>query len=163
MLAEIICIGDEILIGQVVNTNATFISKELNKIGIEVLKVTSISDDTENIKNSLKSAMEKSDLVLITGGLGPTHDDVTKKALLSLFDCKLFFLKDRHNKLEKKFNKQIPESQSEILEISSSVRILSTRVFIFPIWRASMNKVSPLRSLPLCVLSSVKNHKQTGI
>ena len=64
MLAEIICIGDEILIGQVVNTNATFLSQELNKIGIEVLQVTSISDNIENIKDSLKSAMEKSDLVL---------------------------------------------------------------------------------------------------
>ena len=89
MLAEIICVGDEILIGQVVNTNATFISKELNKIGIEVLKVTSISDDTENIKNSLKIAMEKSDLVLITGGLGPTNDDKTKIALCQFFNDKL--------------------------------------------------------------------------
>ena len=66
MLAEIICIGDEILIGQVVNTNATFLSQELSKIGIEVLQVTSISDNIENIKDSLKSAMKKSDLVIIT-------------------------------------------------------------------------------------------------
>ena len=81
MLAEIICIGDEILIGQIVNTNATFLSQELSKIGIEVLQVTSISDNIEKIKNSLKSAMEKSDLVVITGGLGPTNDDKTKIAL----------------------------------------------------------------------------------
>ena len=89
MLAEIICIGDEILIGQVVNTNATFLSKELNKIGIEVLQVTSISDDLENIKKSLKNAMEKSDLVVITGGLGPTNDDKTKIALCEFFNDKL--------------------------------------------------------------------------
>ena len=89
MLAEIICIGDEILIGQVVNTNATFLSKELSKIGIEVLRVTSISDNIEKIKNSLKSAMEKSDLVIITGGLGPTNDDKTKIALCEFFNDKL--------------------------------------------------------------------------
>ena len=89
MLAEIICIGDEILIGQVVNTNATFLSQELSKIGIEVLQVTSISDNIEKIKNSLKSAMEKSDLVVITGGLGPTNDDKTKIALCEFFNDKL--------------------------------------------------------------------------
>ena len=89
MLAEIICIGDEILIGQVVNTNATFLSQELNKIGIEVLQVTSISDNIENIKDSLKSAMKKSDLVIITGGLGPTNDDKTKIALCEFFNEKV--------------------------------------------------------------------------
>ena len=89
MLAEIICIGDEILIGQVVNTNATFLSKQLNKIGIEVLQVTSISDNIENIKNSLNSAMKKADLVIITGGLGPTNDDKTKIALCEFFNDNL--------------------------------------------------------------------------
>ena len=71
------------------NTNATFLSKELSKIGIEVLRVTSISDNIEKIKNSLKSAMEKSDLVVITGGLGPTNDDKTKIALCEFFNDKL--------------------------------------------------------------------------
>ena len=89
MLAEIICIGDEILIGQVVNTNATYLSKELNKIGVQVLQITSISDDIKKIKNSLKNAMEKSDLVIITGGLGPTNDDKTKIALCEFFNDKL--------------------------------------------------------------------------
>ncbi|MBT8263151.1 MAG: competence/damage-inducible protein A [Bacteroidia bacterium] len=78
MLAEIITIGDEILIGQIVDTNSAFISKELNKIGVQVYQITSIQDDREHILQALKDAKEHADLVLVTGGLGPTKDDITK-------------------------------------------------------------------------------------
>ncbi len=114
MLAEIICIGDEILIGQVVNTNATFLSKELNKIGIEVLQVTAISDDIENIKNSLKNAMEKSDLVVITGGLGPTNDDKTKIALCEFFNDKLISNPDVLEHIKKIFKEYVKMPINEL-------------------------------------------------
>jgi nicotinamide-nucleotide amidase len=78
MLAEIITIGDEILIGQIVDTNSAFISKALNKIGVQVYQITSIQDDREHILQALKDAQHHVDLVLVTGGLGPTKDDITK-------------------------------------------------------------------------------------
>ena len=79
MLAEIITIGDEILIGQIVDTNSAFMSTELNKVGIQVYQITSIQDDKNHILEALTSASSRVDLVLITGGLGPTKDDITKR------------------------------------------------------------------------------------
>lgn len=81
MKAAIVTIGDEILIGQIVDTNSGFIAKCLNKIGIEVNEMLSISDDKKHILETLLSLQNKFDLVIITGGLGPTKDDITKKTL----------------------------------------------------------------------------------
>ncbi|WP_372751025.1 competence/damage-inducible protein A [Labilibaculum sp.] len=89
MQAEIITIGDEILIGQIVDTNSAWMAKELNNIGIHVGKITSISDQKEDIVSSLQQAMNRVSLVLITGGLGPTNDDITKKTLSDLFEMSL--------------------------------------------------------------------------
>jgi len=89
MLAEIITIGDEILIGQVVDTNSAFISKELNKIGVQVYQITSIQDDREHILEAFTNAKNNADLVLITGGLGPTKDDITKRIFCEFFDDEL--------------------------------------------------------------------------
>ncbi|RDY57655.1 competence/damage-inducible protein A [Flagellimonas nanhaiensis] len=81
MQAEIITIGDEILIGQIVDTNSAFIAKELNKIGVSVYQITSVQDDHDHIWNALEEAGKRSSVVIITGGLGPTKDDITKKTL----------------------------------------------------------------------------------
>ncbi|PKQ61599.1 competence/damage-inducible protein A [Labilibaculum filiforme] len=89
MQAEIITIGDEILIGQIVDTNSAWMAKELNGIGINVSKITSISDQKADIVDSLTQAMERVSLVLLTGGLGPTNDDITKKTLSDLFGMNL--------------------------------------------------------------------------
>lgn len=89
MQAEIITIGDEILIGQIVDTNSAWMAKELNSIGINIGKITSISDQKTDILDSLKQAMERVSLVLITGGLGPTNDDITKKTLSDFFGMNL--------------------------------------------------------------------------
>lgn len=89
MKTEIISIGDEILIGQTVNTNASWMGQELAKIGIKNNRTTTISDSYEEITDSLKLAESRSDLILITGGLGPTKDDITKKVLCDYFDTKL--------------------------------------------------------------------------
>ena len=86
MQAEIITIGDEILIGQIVDTNSAFLSKELNKIGVSVYQITSIQDDKAHILKALKEAEENADIVIITGGLGPTKDDITKRTLAEYFD-----------------------------------------------------------------------------
>lgn len=89
MLAEIITIGDEILIGQIVDTNSAFISKELNKIGVSVYQITSIQDHKNHILNALKEAEDRADIVILTGGLGPTKDDITKLTLAEYFNDKL--------------------------------------------------------------------------
>lgn len=86
MQAEIITIGDEILIGQIIDSNSAFISKELNKIGVSVYQITSVQDDREHIIKSLKEAEDNADLIIMTGGLGPTKDDITKRTLAEYFD-----------------------------------------------------------------------------
>ena len=86
MLAEIITIGDEILIGQIVDTNSAYISKELNRIGVQVYQITSIQDDRQHILNALEDAKKRVDIVIVTGGLGPTKDDITKETFCEYFD-----------------------------------------------------------------------------
>ena len=86
MKAELISIGDEILIGQIVNTNSIFLAKALNKIGIEIVQITCVSDEKEAIINALDSSYSRAQLVIMTGGLGPTKDDLTKHTLCTYFD-----------------------------------------------------------------------------
>lgn len=86
MLAEIITIGDEILIGQIVDTNSAWMAKQLNLIGISVKQVTSVSDDENHIIDALQSAEKRAEIILITGGLGPTKDDITKLTLAKYFN-----------------------------------------------------------------------------
>ena len=81
MKAELIGIGDEILIGQVVNTNATWMGEELTRIGIEVVRMTVIADKKKDILTALKEAGQRAKLVILTGGIGPTKDDITKSTL----------------------------------------------------------------------------------
>ncbi len=85
MLTEIITIGDEILIGQIVDTNSAWIAQKLNDNGIRVKQITSISDDRSHILEALAAAAKRADLIIITGGLGPTKDDITKKTLCEYF------------------------------------------------------------------------------
>ena len=89
MLAEIITIGDEILIGQIVDTNSAWMAQKLNLAGIRVKQISSVSDDRQHILDSLKQAAQRADLILITGGLGPTKDDITKKTLAGYFQVGL--------------------------------------------------------------------------
>ncbi|MGF7139425.1 competence/damage-inducible protein A [Roseimarinus sediminis] len=85
MKAEIITIGDEILIGQIVDTNSAWMATELNRIGLAVAQITSISDQPDHLVSALNDARKRADVVLLTGGLGPTKDDRTKKVLAEYF------------------------------------------------------------------------------
>ncbi len=89
MLAELITIGDEILIGQIVDTNSAWMAQKLSLAGIGVKQITSVSDDRQHILNALKEASQRADIILITGGLGPTKDDVTKTTLAEYFNVGL--------------------------------------------------------------------------
>ncbi|WP_179335282.1 competence/damage-inducible protein A [Winogradskyella costae] len=86
MQAEIITIGDEILIGQIVDTNSAFLGKEFNKFGISIYQITSVQDDKMHILKALKEAEENADIIIITGGLGPTKDDITKHTICEYFN-----------------------------------------------------------------------------
>jgi len=85
MTATIVTIGDEILIGQIVDTNSGYIAKQLDKIGIQTTEMLSISDDKQHILNTFATLQNKTDLVIITGGLGPTKDDITKHTFCEYF------------------------------------------------------------------------------
>jgi nicotinamide-nucleotide amidase len=89
MNAEIITIGDEILIGQIVDTNSAWMAIELNSIGVRIVQITSISDNPEHLVEALENARKRANVVLMTGGLGPTKDDRTKDVLTSFFHSKL--------------------------------------------------------------------------
>ena len=89
MKAHIITIGDEILIGQIVDTNSAYISKVLNEIGISVYQISSVQDDRDHILESFAFAKANSDIIIITGGLGPTKDDITKHTFCEFFNDEL--------------------------------------------------------------------------
>lgn len=105
MHAEIITIGDEILIGQIVDTNSAFLGKELNKIGVSVYQITSIQDDRDHILKALKEAEENADIIIVTGGLGPTKDDITKHTICEYFNDTLVENKDVLANVERIFSK----------------------------------------------------------
>jgi len=128
MLAEIITIGDEILIGQIVDTNSAWMAQQLNNIGIRVKQISSVSDDRQHILTALKEAAERADIILITGGLGPTKDDITKKTIAEYFNVGMVENKDaldnvinifaRYNRPLLEVNRlqaQIPENCEVIL------------------------------------------------
>ena len=89
MNAEIITIGDEILIGQILDSNSKWIAEELNKIGVSVYQISSIQDEKQHILNALEEAESRADIVILTGGLGPTKDDITKHTLATYFDSEM--------------------------------------------------------------------------
>lgn len=91
MKAQIITIGDEILIGQTINTNAAYIGSELTKNQITVTKTTVVGDEEDIIMQEFREAWDKNDVVIVTGGLGPTHDDITKDCIVKFFNTDLVF------------------------------------------------------------------------
>ena len=114
MLAEIITIGDEILIGQIVDTNSAFIATELNKIGIDVYQISSVSDEKQHILNALAEAQSRVDLVIVTGGLGPTKDDITKHTFCEYFNDTLVQNEQVLAHVENLFKKYLNKPVSEV-------------------------------------------------
>lgn len=117
MLAEIITIGDEILIGQIVDTNSAWIAQKLNTIGLRVKQISSVSDDRQHILTALAEASKRADVILITGGLGPTKDDITKKTLAEYFGVNLVENKEALENVERIFNR-LRGRVAELLEVN---------------------------------------------
>ena len=146
MLAEIITIGDEILIGQIIDTNSVFISKELNKIGVQVYQITSIQDERSHILEAFANAAKKVDIVIVTGGLGPTKDDITKETFCEFLNDQL--IEDKvvlqHVKdLYRKFTNHplLPESLNQAL-VPSKATVLHNKFGSAPgMWMEKENTV----------------------
>ncbi|MDT0676021.1 competence/damage-inducible protein A [Autumnicola musiva] len=128
MTAEIITIGDEILIGQIVDTNSSQIAQELNQIGIAVHQIISIEDEKEHILKTLKDAGSRADVVILSGGLGPTKDDVTKYSLCEYFDDTLVLDEKVLHHVEEIFRKienaQISDLNREQAMVPSKATVL---------------------------------------
>lgn len=148
---EIITIGDELLIGQVIDTNSAWMGEKLNENGFCVKQITSIPDDKSHILTAIANAFNNADVILITGGLGPTKDDITKKSLCEFFNTELIFdeasydnvkkfIRNRPQNMDNELNRQqamVPKSCTPILNKEGTAPIL---------WFERINKI--LVSLP---------------
>jgi nicotinamide-nucleotide amidase len=105
MKVHVLTIGDEILIGQIIDTNSSWIAQRLNLIGMKVSQMKSISDELMDIKSHLQLSLNEVDVVIITGGLGPTKDDITKKALAEFLHVPLVLHEETHQFLIRFFTK----------------------------------------------------------
>ncbi len=127
MKASIITIGDELLIGQTVDTNSTWMGAELSKYGFDVFRMTSVHDRREDILYALKEATGKSDVVLLTGGLGPTSDDITKQTLCEFFDTHLIMNEEvlvMNEMMMRQRNFPLNERNRRQAEVPESCRVL---------------------------------------
>src|ERR1035437_10053458 len=118
---EIITIGDEILIGQIVDTNSASMAVELNKIGFELAQITSVHDDAKIIVESLELALKRADVVLFTGGIGPTNDDITKQTLCSYFNTNLVFNNAVYHNIERLFANRPNYKMNELTKAQAMV------------------------------------------
>lgn len=146
MQAEIITIGDEILIGQIVDTNSAYISKELNKIGVSVYQITSVQDDKQHILKALAEAEENVDIIIVTGGLGPTKDDITKHTFCEYFEDTLIqndeVLKHVEFLFAKYFNMPISDVNRLQALVLSRAKVLHNKYGTAPgMWVEKKNKV----------------------
>ena len=146
MNAEIITIGDEILIGQIVDTNSQWIGKELNKIGVSVYQISSIQDEERHILNAFKEAQSRADIVIITGGLGPTKDDITKKTIAKYFNNQEIIeypeVINHIKRMFKKYNIPYNKVQQYQAQLPSKATLLMNRMGTAPgMWFYENNTV----------------------
>lgn len=146
MQAEIITIGDELLIGQVTDTNSVFIAKALNRIGVSVYQITSVQDEKAHILKALKEAEDNADIIIITGGLGPTKDDITKKTIAEYFDDTLVRDASVLKNIEQLWEKYIKQPLAQVnkdqaLIPSKSTALMNTLGSAPGMWIEKNNKV----------------------
>ncbi len=149
MKIEIINIGDEILIGQVINTNAAWMAEELNRNGFKAFQFTVISDSREHILQALEDALNRADVVLISGGLGPTKDDITKETICEFFDTKLIFNEEAFQNIEALFSRrgyEVTEVNRKQAELPESCISLPNRLGTARgMWLEKKRKTSDVR------------------
>lgn len=150
MRVHIITIGDEILIGQIVDTNSAWMGQLLNANGIRISGITTVADDYDDIQKELTASFEKADAVLMTGGLGPTKDDVTKKALVDYFNTDYVFSQisyDRILKMAEKWGRPTTEAHRQQCNMPRNAQLLTNKMGTAPgMWFDEKGKV--LVSMP---------------
>ncbi len=164
MLAEIITIGDEILIGQITDTNSAFIASELNRIGVSVYQITSVQDDKSHILKALTEAESRVDIVFITGGLGPTKDDITKHTLAEYFEDTLEQRPEVLEHIEELFKNYISTPISDLNRmqalVPSKAEVLHNAYGTAPgMWIRKGNKVFiSMPGVPFEMKNLMRNH-----
>jgi nicotinamide-nucleotide amidase len=133
--AIILTVGDEILIGQVVDTNSAWMGNQLSDLGIKVLEILSVSDELSAIKDALAYSLNKADLVLMTGGLGPTKDDITKVAISQYYGVEMKFSEETYERIVKifeKFGKKLSPSHMDQCNMPNNATLLKNKLGTAP-------------------------------
>lgn len=150
MKINIVTIGDEILIGQIIDTNSAWMATELNRIGAEVNEILSISDDKEAISEALDRSFNQADVILMTGGLGPTKDDITKKTIAEYFNAEMVFDQasyDRILKLFERWGRSSTEAHRQQCYMPANAELLYNKMGTAPgMWFKNQDKI--LVSMP---------------
>ena len=161
--AEIISIGDELLIGQVTNTNASWMASELNKNGIKVVRINAVSDSSTDIKDAISGAEKRAEVILLTGGLGPTKDDITKHVLADYFDSKMIFHEPTFEQVKKIFKarkfkvSEVNKKQAEIPD--KCIPLFNEHGTAPGMWFEKGNMVLvSMPGVPFEMKSLIKNH-----
>lgn len=135
VFAEVITIGDEILFGQTLDTNTQWIGTQLSDAGISIIRKTSVGDIREEILKSLKEASQRADIILITGGLGPTKDDITKKTLAEYFDTPLILNEQALREVAALFasrNRSMTPTNAKQAELPEACKMISNTMGTAP-------------------------------
>lgn len=150
MKAIILTVGDEILLGQTLDTNSAWLGRELNLIGIRVMRRITVSDELPEILAGLEEGFRDADLVIMTGGLGPTKDDITKKAIAAFFGVEMVFSEETWARIQRIFTRmgrEVTEGHRAQCFMPANARLLPNRMGTAPgMWFESPGKV--LLSLP---------------
>ena len=160
---EIINIGDELLIGQVVNTNASWMGDLLSSWGFEVKQITTISDQSEDITEAVKLAMSRTDIIILSGGLGPTKDDITKKTLAGFFNSEMYFNEAAFLNVKRLFKArgfQVSEvNKNQALLPKKAIAIPNENGTAYGMWFQENNKVIiSMPGVPFEMKAMMKNH-----
>ena len=153
MQATIITIGDEILIGQVIDTNSAWMGRKLNELGVNIKEILSIKDEYHSIVSALRRVVESSDLVLITGGLGPTKDDITKKCIADYLGVEMEFSQstyDRIIELFKNFGREVSDSHKQQSFLPAGAELLHNAMGTAPgmLFRKNNTKIVSMPGVP---------------
>ena len=135
MNIELICIGDELLIGQVVNTNASWIAAKCKEWGLNTIRIITVADSKEAIQKAFREAAENADMAIVTGGLGPTKDDITKGVLCDFFNTKLVLNEEILNHIKTIFSRrslQLSELNVKQAEVPVGAKILHNELGTAP-------------------------------
>ncbi|MCK5775029.1 MAG: CinA family nicotinamide mononucleotide deamidase-related protein, partial [Bacteroidales bacterium] len=160
---EIINIGDELLIGQVVNTNASWMGEQLSAWGFEVRQMTTVSDQSADIKEAVELAMNRSAIILLSGGLGPTNDDITKKTLADFFNSEMYFNEEAFQNVKRLFKArgfQVSDvNKDQALLPQKAIAIPNENGTAYGMWFQEGEKVIvSMPGVPFEMRKMMKNH-----